>query len=266
MESHRLKNIAIVILLLLNACLLLLLGYQTVQEGQAERETARQLRSLCAASQLTLDERLELFQQPLSPLALSRRAETEQAIASALLGGDAAASSQGGGIYSYETGCGSIQFRSGGSFYGSRLTVPAEDPQDFARSFCGRFNYEEPRFQLEDGSGTVTAGQKVGGVEVDGSGIVLTFSDYTLTAVTGSHVSLDAASAEGGAQMTCVTALARFLDYRNASGAVCSEVRRVSCVYRLLSTPNPRLTPVWQIETDTNTYYVDCETGETAGK
>ena len=40
METYRLKNIAILILLLLNGCLLLQLGYQNLQAMRAETDTA----------------------------------------------------------------------------------------------------------------------------------------------------------------------------------------------------------------------------------
>lgn len=267
METYRLKNIAILLLLLLNGSLLLVVGYQRIQERRTEQETALRLRELCAASRLTLDGSLDLTGPPLSALTLSRHAETEQAMASHLLGGEAAAASQGGGIYSYEAASGSIQFRAGGSFYGSHLAVPVEDIRTFCQEFSRQFGYKDPQFQIDGGTGAVTASQTLGGVEIIGSSVSLTFEEGVLVSVTGSHVSLESASAESGTdEMTCVTALVRFLDYRNASGAVCSEVRDVRCVYQLQGAAPPRLLPVWQIETDTNTYFVDCRTGEVTGK
>ena len=121
METYRLKNIAIVILLLLNACLLFMVGQQYFQSLQTQRRSAAQLRELYRSSQLALDSRLDLSQQPLDILTLARQAETERAIAAALLGGEALATSQGGGIYSYEAHDSTIQFRAGGSFYGRPL-------------------------------------------------------------------------------------------------------------------------------------------------
>ncbi len=120
METYRLKNIAIVILLLLNGCLLLTVGFQELQSLRAERRVEDRLRELYRASQLALGEDLDLSRQSLGALTPSRHAETERAIAAALLGGEPAAASQGGGIYSYEAEHGVIQFRSGGSFYGTR--------------------------------------------------------------------------------------------------------------------------------------------------
>lgn len=265
METYRLKNIAIVILLLLNACLLLMVGYQNLQSLRTEQRAEEQLRELYQASQLSLAGNFDLSQPPLDALALSRQAETEQSIASALLGGEAVSTSQGGGIYSYETEHGSIQFRAGGSFYGSRLDVPVEDPEEFSKDFCRRFSYEAPQFQLTDGSGSVYAGQLLGGVQVSNCAVELFFEQGRLTSVAGAHVTLENAAAEPGEQMTCITALVKFLDYRNASGVVCSEVTDVRCVYQLQNASALRLAPAWSIETDTYTYYVDCETGEVYG-
>lgn len=262
METYRLKNIAIVILLLLNACLLLMVGQQQLQSLGAQRRAAAQLRELYTASHLALNDRLELDRKPLDILSPARRPETEQAITSALLGGEALATSQGGGIYSYEANGRTIQFRAGGSFYGSRLDLPVEDPAGFARSFCSRFGYEEPRLQLEGGSGTAVAGQMLRDVPVINCAVELYFEEGRLTSVTGAHVDLQDASLQPGDPMSCVTALIKFLDHRNTSGVVCSEVTGVECVYQLQSVSSPRLLPVWEISTDTYTYYVDCATGE----
>ena len=67
METRRLKNIAILILLLLNAFLLLLLGYQYLQAEEAARDTREQLSVLFASQELELSAQADLSQSPLSP-------------------------------------------------------------------------------------------------------------------------------------------------------------------------------------------------------
>lgn len=266
METYRLKNIAIVILLLLNGCLLLTVGYQELRALRTEQRAEARLRELYRTSQLSLGEGLDLSRQSLGALIPSRHAETERAIAAALLGGEPAAASQGGGIYSYEAQHGVIQFRSGGSFYGTRLDLPVEDIETFAADFCRRFGYEPPLCQLEDGSGIAAAGHLAGDVSIANCGVEMRFEGGRLVSVSGAHVSMEGAVPEAGARMTCVTALTKFLDYRNASGVVCSEVLDARCVYQLRGASSPRLLPVWEIRTDTYTYYVDCETGEVSGR
>ena len=129
METYRLKNIAIFILLLLNLWLLVLLGFQYLQTRQADSGVDERLRSLYEAGQLALAPSVDALQDPMPPLALSRRVEAEALMAAALLGEGAQAVSQGGGIYSYSTEAGSIQFRSGGSFDGLDLRRQVEDPE-----------------------------------------------------------------------------------------------------------------------------------------
>lgn len=262
METYRLKNIAIAILLLLNGCLLLLLGYQHLQELETQREAAGQLRSLYEASQLRLDAQVDLAQQPLRPLVLSRSNDTEQAIAASLLQGDVSSDSQGGGIVSYRGEGGTIQFRSGGSFDGSQLHVPVEDPEEFSRQFCRRFGYGELELQPYPPGDSAVAVQRWDGVSIYGCGVTLYFEDGLLASVAGSHVSQENASEESLPVLDCITALTRFLDYRTASGIVCSEVTDVQCVYELRGASSLRLAPMWRIETDTYTYFVDGLSGE----
>ena len=57
LETYRLKNIAILILLLLNGGLLLLLGYQFLQAKRTEEAAAAQLNVLCQANELSLRDR-----------------------------------------------------------------------------------------------------------------------------------------------------------------------------------------------------------------
>lgn len=262
METYRLENIAIFILLLLNLWLLVLLGFQYLQTRQADSGVDERLRSLYEAGQLALAPSVDALQDPMPPLALSRRVEAEALMAAALLGEGAQAVSQGGGIYSYSTEAGSIQFRSGGSFDGLDLRRQVEDPEAFAQDFCRRFGYEDLEVQAAGAALTVTAGQRLLGVPIYGCAVTLHFEGGVLTAVSGSHVSSEDAVTEPGEQLSCATALLRFLDFRAAAGVVCSEVREVRCVYELQSNSAAlRLHPLWQIDTDTYRYFVDCATG-----
>lgn len=261
METYRLKNIAIVILLLLNGFLLLLTGYQSLRSRQTAAGAAGQLKDLYEAKGLSLDGGVDLSQQPLSPLTLTRWLEEEQDMASFLLGGDAVSASQGGGIFSYATEYGSIQFRSGGSFNGSRLSLAVEDAAAFSREFCQRFGYADVDISTQGGAVVVTAGQRAEGVPITGCKLTLRFENGTLTSAAGVHVSLADAVSQEERQINCVTALVRFLDYRESSSIVCSAVEDVACVYALQSGVSLRLSPVWRVKTDTYTYFVDCASG-----
>lgn len=262
METYRLKNIAIVILLLLNGWLLLLLGYQYLQTRQADTGMEDSLRVLYEDSGLVLAPSADLLQDAMPPLTLARREEAEALMAAVLLGESAEAVNQGGGIYSYSAGTGTIQFRSGGSFDGAQLSLAVEDPEAFARDFCRRFGYGDLEVQSDGTALTVTAGQYLLNVPIYGCALTMRFEGGRLAAVSGSHVSSEDAVTDPGEQLSCATALLRFLDFRAAAGVVCSEVREVCCVYELQSSSAAlQLRPLWQIDTDTYRYFVDCAGG-----
>ena len=261
METYRLKNIAILILLLLNAFLLMLLGYQHMQSRQSDADTVMQLQVLFDSNQLSLADSVDPLQPVLSPMALSRSTDTEADMADALLGGGAESASQGGGIYSYTSPAGILQFRSGGSFDSTQLSLPVEDIQGFVLSFCEAFGYQDVDLQLSGGSGTATAVQYVAGVPILGCGLTMAFHSGALTQVSGAHITLDNAALTGEEQLTCASALVRFLDYRSAAGIICSQIASVSCIYYLRE-PAFSLVPVWQVQTDTYTYLVDASSGD----
>lgn len=262
METRRLKNIAILILLLLNIFLLLLLGYQYYQARQAATDSAEQLSVLFAADQLTLSRQVDLTQQPLSPLTLSRDTAAEEAMARFLFGEDVTSLSQGGGIISYSSPWGTLQFRSGGGFEGSRLSLQVNDVLEFSGQFCQEFGYQDLSAQVEGTVHTVTGTQHANGVPISGGQVELVFTDGTLTSVRGTRVSLENASARASDPLSCTTALVRFLDHRRTSGDICRQVESVQCIYELYqSSSTHQLIPVWQIVTDTHTYHVDCEAG-----
>lgn len=262
METRRLKNIAILILLLLNAFLLLLLGYQDLQGRRVERDAFAQLETLFATEGLALamDERSS--GEVLTALTLTRKAESEASIATFLLGETAPVFSEGGGIYSYTTNAGTVQFRSGGGFDTVHFSRAVGNAQEFARLFCDKFGYEDIVNDLVDGTGSVTATQYIARVPILDCGITMVFEDHCIVSAAGAHIDLNDAKMERGETLSDVSVLVRFFDYRRQEGVVCSEVSDVRCVYQLHTGNSPRLLPVWIVETDTCRYLVDGISGE----
>ena len=262
METRRLKNIAILILLLLNVFLLLLLGYQDLQGRRAEREAFARLEALFATEGLSLmlDERD--LGEVLTALTLTRKADAESSIATFLLGELAPVFSEGGGIYSYTASAGTVQFRSGGGFDTVRFSRPVGNAQEFVKLFCDKFGYGDITGALVDGTGSVTATQYVAQVPILGCGITMVFEDHCIVSAAGAHIDLSDAKIERGGTLSGVSALMRFFDYRRQEGVVCSEVNGLRCVYQLHTGSFPRLLPVWIVETDIYRYLVDGISGE----
>lgn len=258
METRRLKNIAILILVLLDVFLLGLLGYRDLQGQRVDHDAVEELKELYASEKLTLTVSGSDLPESLVPLTLRRQTDREGAIASFLLGESVTGQSQGGGINSYDGSTGTVRFRAGGGFDTANMDRPMEDAVAFARQFCDKFDYRNIVMEMESGTGTVTAVQHVAGVPVLGCSVVLTFKDNCLVAAAGAHVDLSDAATDSEEHLNCVSALVSFLDHRRSAGVVCSEVNGVRCVYQLHSTAaQPKLLPVWEIDTDTYTYQVD---------
>ena len=257
METRRLKNIAILILLLLNAFLLLLLGYQEMQGRRAEREAIARLETLFATEGLSLKIDERDLGEVLTALTLTRKTESEASIATFLLGEPAPVFSEGGGIYSYTAGAGTVQFRSGGGFDTVRFSRPIGNAQEFVKQFCDKFGYEDITGDLINGTGSVKATQYVARVPILGCEITMVFEDHCIVSAAGAHIDLSDAKVERSETLSDVSALMRFFDYRRQEGVVCSEVSSLRCVYQLNVGSSPRLLPVWIVETDIYRYLVD---------
>ena len=266
METWRLKNITILILLLLNAFLLALLFHFRLQQAGSRQRLRQELRALYAGSAVALPEEDRVLEAAApAALSLERDLEYEARLAAYLLGEEAEGEHQGGGIYTYHAGTGTVQFRSNGAFdylpAGRVVTSPAE----FCRELCRAFGYEEAESTMgATASGSFTALRSVSGVTVYNAALSALFEGGRLVSLTGSCLSLKESTALPSSRFTAVDALVKFLDFRNGSGVVCSAVSDVQPVYELQVTGSQPLglAVKWQIVTDTYLYYVDCSTGE----
>lgn len=266
METRQLKNITILILLLLNLFLLSLLLHFRLQKASSGRRLAEQLLTLYENSAVALPEEEALLNAaaPVS-LSLNRDLHHEAEIAAFLLGEETEGEAQGGGIYTYTGSHGTVQFRSNGAFdytpKGQRINAPL----DFCQEFCDRFGYvEAEEITLSGENGSFSALRSVEGVPVYNASLSFLFEDGLLLSVSGSCLSPAGSAPLSGSRFTVADALVKFLDYRNASGVVCSAVTGVKPVYELQATAaQPMgLAAKWQVSTDTYLYYVDCATGE----
>lgn len=260
MKSSRLKNIVIVILLLVNAFLLFLLLSRRAEQRAAYDRSVEQLVTLYETSGVSLDPAILAPNSTLLSAALDRDAAQEAAFAEALLG-SADMSDSGGGVCLYSGEYGLCSIRANGAVEAS-LSRPVNDPEAFSHDLFEAFGYECTHTHLSDGGGSIS-GVRSASDPVFNASLTLSFSGGSLTAVSGIFLS---ALTEGRRTdgIDAVTALVRFLDYRSASGIVCTQVLAVDGGYLLQSSATVplRLLPVWRITTDVNIFYVNCKTGE----
>ena len=156
MESSRLKNIIILILVLMDLFLLGSLASRRTAELSARRRGEEQLVELFAADQISLDPDLIPYHAPPASRTLVRALEQERAIATALLGKSLRQSNSGDVVHGSDRDAGAALFRSNGSFDVAG-TLSSGSAEEVCREFCKAFGYRDLAFFLEDGSGTATA-------------------------------------------------------------------------------------------------------------
>lgn len=271
LESFRLKNIIILILILLNVCLLFPLSSRFLAAQSARQQMTTQLVALFAADGIALDTAAISDKTPPTSQTPERNPEQERALATAILGKSLISSDHNGSIHTYDSDTGAARFHANGTFAISAGRLIPEDPESFSRAFCKDFGYDSITVALEGGSGTVTGVQQFNNYPVIRCTISLSFDAGKLITVEGTHLpSAPANSTDtpGESPLSAVAALNAFLAARRQSGAVVSAVTGMYLCYELQGTTAVPtfLSPCWCITTDTSTFYVNCITGAVSQK
>ena len=183
MKTSRLKNIVIVILLLVNTFLLFLLLSRRAEERDSNERRVEQLCTLFEKNGVAFDRALLPDEEAHLSLSLERDAAREEAFASALLG-TAESSDSGGGVSRFTGEYGSCSIRSGGTA-DALLSRPVDDPEGFSKQLFKTFGYTFLTSQLTDGSGSVKGMRSEKGQLIFNASLTLTFSDSSLTGVSG---------------------------------------------------------------------------------
>lgn len=261
MNTVRIKNIIIMILVLLNVMLLALLLSRRAEKHAARERAVHELVALYAASGIELSPSLLPEECAYSVSEPVRDTEAEQRFASLLLG-EAAVEDIGGGIYRYAGNAGQCLIRSSGAVEAS-LDRQAGDADVFCEELLSTFGYTAVTPVSDVTNGTIEAVRTLGGGNVFNAGLTFSFSGGHLRSVTGIFLP-PLAEVEGYTGMDAITALVSFLDHSNASGTVCTRLIAIERGYLLQSSASAplRLVPAWRIETDVSNYYVNLMTGE----
>ena len=273
MPVSKLKNLALLILLLANLALVGLLIPGRLAE-QREADSLRQsLADHYAQEQITLDPDLVPDTVTLYALELAENTEANLQAATALLGETILIQDDSTRYLSlYESAGGTCSIGRTGSFQ----AVLTDRPPDRSLSAAAKqvlkdmgfqwHRLSEPR-QLRDGVCTVDASQSVLGVPVFSRGLTLTWSNDTLEALEGDFFTGTGSMARVGDQV-CISAadaLVAFLSARFELGWMGSAVVGMEQGYLRSETAaaaTVHLTPVWRLDTDTGSFYVNGITGE----
>ena len=273
MPTPKLKNLALFILLLANLLLLGVLVPNRMARAREADSLRQSLQTLCAQQQVELDPEIIPDTVTLYALELAEDSQASLQAAAALLGEQILVqddSTRYLSLYSSQNGTCSIG-RSG-SFQAS--LEGQEETRDMTRAakkaltamgFQAHALSEETR--VRPGIYTVTATQAVLGMPVFSEGLTLTWSNGCLTGLKGVFYLGAMTRVSDAPCLSAADALVAFLSARNTLGWVGSTVTTMEQGYLRSETATAavvRLTPVWRLDTDTGSFYIDGVSGEVA--
>ena len=273
MPVSKLKNLAILILVLTNLALALLVFPNRYRVRQETETLHQSLCDLYAQQEITLSPDAIPDTVSLYVLELKEDGTGSLQAAKALLGENVwlhDASTRYLNDYRSEKGICSIS--QSGDFY-AELTAqePQRDLQRASRKLLKEMGFSsaalpEPQPQAA-GVYTLTATQQVLGMPVFAGDLVLTWTDGCLTGLQGIFFpgANTLARVSDSSCMSAADALVRFLSVRYELGWVGSAVTGLQQGYirsETAAAATVRLTPVWRLETDTGSYQINGMTGE----
>ena len=269
MEWHRLKNIIILILLLLNGFLLVLVGVRRSEAVQYERAALEQTVEVLALRGIEVDPDGLADLGGLPPLNLERDLEAEHKLVRALLDEAVEADNRGGGLYLYQGALGEVSVRAGGELSAVLADDPVWDtgsPEDHAAVLLKKMGVASRLLDTEtrENRTVVRFRQLWNKVPVFSCEVEFVYENGRLRTVQGTLLTAAQGTEEAGEVLSLPTALMRFLDGVTATGDVCSAIRSMEAGYRVASQPlsgGVRLTAVWLVSSNTADYYLDGATG-----
>lgn len=270
MAWPKIKNIIILILLGTNLCLLgLTVGgaaYSRQLQDQARTDTIAFLQD----KGIQLREEQVPMAMNLQPMWVSRDVEREQALATALLGGEVFVQARGAEVYRYYNKYGSVQFHSNGEFSAHFFAglEPAEgiSLEEHSQQIMQRLDIQGEVVQSSeaDGQWILKFQEEWDGVVLLNCQASLNYRDGALVSITGGRRLVgEPVENTQDDPITVATALMKFYTGVDALGDACTQVGSITQGYIVTSTisdPIP-LVPVWYITTDIRTYQLDTLTG-----
>ena len=270
MDSVKVKNFIILVLLIVNAILLSVFVSDAVREGARSGAAVDGAVALLAENGIQVSEDVDLGERSLPLMTITRDAAREAQMAGAVLG-DASITDAGGNILLYFGSRGEASFRGTG---GLEMNIHSgeyvsRDVLDLARSFAadmGLETVEDPVGWNMDSStlqGTLELCCSYEGVPVENCVLSFTFAGGDLLGVYGTRVLDSAEPAQSESSVDVPTVLMRFLQLVLDGGHVCSSLESLELCYNMRANAagEGQLIPIWRIETDTGSFFINALTG-----
>ena len=265
METPKLKNIILLILVITNICLLILVGQSEWKDDYLNWQARTEAINFLNRKQVKVDGDSIPREIQLQPFRTERDLEREERLAVQLLGNAVEKESKGAGVYRYENERGFIQFHSDGAFQAE--FVPGAFPvgEDGARAgsaLLEKLGFESRLEREEEGRRTFV--QLWQGDPLFICQVTVEEEDGCLTALTSGRRLVGQPVQDSSRRTISVsTALIRLYNGINELGDVCSRIDKIDAGYMTSSTLSGSMavTPVWRATTDTGLYQLDLVTG-----
>lgn len=268
MESAKLKNIILTILIITNILLLGLVVSQRMESRQQRRQAIQDVEALLTQQGITVRaEDLPGGEFP-APLALKQDPDAQEKTFSALLGEDTTFT-QRGLVGLYNGPLGQAEVRENGEF--TVELVPGAyplDPDQSLQDHAGTVLTDQMGFScqiLSVRSNAVTVTQTWEGWPVFSCQTTLSYRGGELASIKGTGLfGVPTADPQAGEPLDISTLLVRFRAGIIDSGDACTAIHAATQGYVLSADLSGalRLTPVLRLETDTNLYVVNALNGD----
>lgn len=268
MESAKLKNIILLILLITNALLLGLMVFQRVEAHQHRRQALSDAVELLEQRGISVEIQDIPDDDFPQPMTLERDTPWELERFTDLLGQGTTLTQRG--LVSLYTGpLGSAEVRADGGFsvtFAQGAYPVAQDLSDHAQSLVQRLGFSADltgREATAEGE-VLTLVQRYNGHPVFSCTLRVHYEQGRLHSLQGVRLMGPSADAAQGQSLSVPTLLVRFRSGIIDSGDACTAIRSAAQGYVLSADVSGtlRLTPVLRLETDTNPYVVNALTGE----
>ena len=268
MEWPKLKNIILLLLLCVNAFLLVLFGLQAGQRARYEEETRQAAVDALERNGITFALERVPEDMELRPLTVTRDRESEASVAQTLLG-QVERQGEGEVRQQYTGQGGSAEFSMNGAFTvelqpGTWVKEADRSLEDASQDCLERigFNGSLEDVVSEGAQTRLTYCQEWEGAPVFSCQVTLVWEGDTLLSLEGTRLAGTSSAEEADEPLATASVLIRFLAGVNEGGYICGRIDSMTPGYLLSGTARPvELTPVWRIDTDSGSYYVDAYTG-----
>lgn len=262
MNTSKLKNIILIVLVLLNAFLLSMLLSDRAETRRGRESAAQTLRDIMAERGVTLSGDVELELRAPAGCTVVRDMDDEKKLMRSLLG-DCSQEDQGGHIYFYPGKRGQASLRGTGEMDLLFEGLGADTMGNAEKTLKKLFKKAGWEINTDGFESSAEFYCTWDGFTVYNAKLSVDLSGQSIQLISGTRVFDRAAEVSDAQRMDCTSALMRFLGVMEEEGYVCSRIESVQAGY-IMSVTMPgecSLRPVWRVDTDTGSVYINAVSG-----